>query len=122
MEYKNKEIQKCVDTYMKSKNFSAGRQINFDRIEEVDEALSLVKENCGGQFGVRIACAVFKPLQNMAVISVAGKSVCWSGGDWIREVARISDNMEMDPLADGGVEINFGFYGVSEKVMNGGIN
>lgn len=122
MDYKNKEIQKCVEAYMKSKNFSIGRQINFDRIGEVDKALSLVKEKCSIQTGTRVACAVFKPVQNMAVISIVGKSVCWAGGEWIQEVARISDNMEIDPLADGGVEINFGFYGVSERVKNGGAN
>ena len=122
MDYKNKEIQKCVESYMKSKNFSSGRQINFDRIDEVDNALSLVKEKCNLKPGTRVSCAVFKPLQNMAVISIVGKSVCWAGGEWILEIARISDNMEIDPLVDGGVEINFGFYGVSEKVKNGGVN
>lgn len=126
MEFKNKQISKFVDGFMKS-DASKGRRINYDRIAEVDAVLTKVLEIFGDHNKdrmVHIHLRMFKPLYNMATISVVGDPIVFEGGDWVKDVFGVADNMEVDPLTSGEVEMQLGFYGVSsvDKKQDGGAN
>lgn len=54
---------------------------------------------------------------SLGSVSIEGKDVRFIGGKWFARIGEFADNMEVYPLANGGVRVTFGFYGVTKQLV-----
>lgn len=63
-----------------------------------------------------IECEMHKPIDSSAYITLEGKSITMGDTRWLARVGSLANNMEVYPLAAGGVRMTFMFYGITKEV------
>lgn len=65
--------------------------------------------------GAKVTSVIGAPYKSMGYISLVGKDIKFDSSETFLAVASIASNVEVYPMTDGNVRINFTFHGIARR-------
>lgn len=85
----------------------------FDHLTIVYHAMKLMFQDNGN---VKVTYTIGKPYPTMGYVTVEGKSLVFTHPEWFKTSCRLASNLDMYPLIDNAVHIDFTFHGITKKI------
>ena len=112
------EYEKSVKNFVQQIKIKGDKSKYIDnvvRLEQMKFAYATLKKITKGK-NVKISYSLFEHSKTSGSITIVGDVIEIDRSEWFARAAEFSSNIEVLPLANGQMEINFMFYGLATLV------
>lgn len=90
--------------------------INPDKTKNLLNTYKLMKYLMKDNKKAKVTCEFNEPFNSMGSVGVTGRRLNFRKPEWFMKAVELSDNFEVYPKADGTVQMNFTFHGLTIPV------